>query len=75
MNIITRVYLSCSSPEGLGVISGAMFLISCFLFIPIPFLDYSELQVQLPWQQVDLLSCFFHYSLLFLYVLYCLYVV
>jgi UDP-N-acetylglucosamine--dolichyl-phosphate N-acetylglucosaminephosphotransferase len=32
-------------PEGLGVVTGAVFLISLFLFIPIPFLDHSELQV------------------------------
>jgi UDP-N-acetylglucosamine--dolichyl-phosphate N-acetylglucosaminephosphotransferase len=31
-------------PEGLGVVTGAVFLISLFLFIPIPFLDHSELQ-------------------------------
>ena len=75
MNTISRVYIFCSSPEGLGVISGAMFLISSFLFIPVPFLDYSELQVQLSWQQGILLSYFYHSSLLFLSVLYYQYVV
>lgn len=28
----------CHRPEGLGVISGAVFLITLFFFIPIPFL-------------------------------------
>ena len=38
-------FLHVYSPEGLGVVSGAIFLVASFLFIPIPFLDYSELQV------------------------------